>query len=339
MDKAQTILLYGATDTGKTTQLGRIARYLWENRGWRGRLVSADSGWAPIADLIRSPENPDGPVDAFDLASTPKVLETLAGISQGYWPSLTQGPDGSPIYRLLKTKPEGWQHIRFYLLEGWSAFANLLMAQLVRERRKIAEDVVNPYELAIPIWDPENSKSQEVFKVMAGAPGRAHYKHVQDLLTVTLLPPFKSLPVEYVIWSGHEAKGEDELNKNLVVLGPASVGKAIVGRTTECFGHAFHMDKEITPGKDGISIEHRAYFSSHPEPAVAKALWPAKVSLSLELNDKLRSIYPKGFIPLAKDSSRAWHGMEDFVKFLEANKVVGYANQAQPANLVESKSK
>lgn len=322
MTKAQTMLLYGATDTGKTTQLGRIARYLWETRGWRGRLVTGDSGWAPIADLIATPENPEAPIDAFDLASTPKVLETLAGISQGFWP--TRKGDG---YSLYKTRPEAWSQIRYYLLEGWSAFADLIMAQMVRERRKIAEDVVNPYELSLPIIDPEDSKAkvQELFKVQAGAPGRAHYKHVHDLLKVTLLPPFKALPVEYVIFTGHEAKGEDELNKNYVTLGPASVGKAIVGRTTECFGHAFHMDKELTPTKDGFSTEHRAYFTTHPEPMVNKALWPAKVSLSLEVSDKLRQVYPKGFIPMAKDSSGAWHGMEDYIKFLETRGVVDYA--------------
>ncbi len=328
MPKAQTLLLYGATDTGKTTQLARIAQYLWQTRGWRGRLISGDSGWAPFPPgLIRSPECPDGPIDAFDLASTPRTIECLGGISEGFWPQVTPDPkSGIPTYRLLKTKPEGWAQIRYYLLEGWTAFANLLMAQMVREKRKIAEDVVNPYDVTLPIVD-----SAEIYRFSAGAPGRAHYKHVQDLLLYNLMPKFKALPVEYVIWTGHEAKGDDDINKNIVVLGPASVGKAIVGRTTENFAFAFHLDKTSSVGKDGaLNSEFRAYFSSHPEPTVRGATWPAKVSLDLDITTSLRQRYPGGYIPLWRDGKSQWHGMEEFIQFLESHHIPDYSKSQAP---------
>jgi hypothetical protein len=309
------MLLYGASDTGKTSQLGEIARYLVNTWGWHGRLVTGDSSYAPLVDLIQSPENPDGKIEAFDLATTTATLEVLSAVGQGFWPKVM----GNEI-RLIKTPPDRAKEIKFMLVEGAAVISQMLMAQMIRNKLKIAEDVVGSYELTLPV-----DGSPEKFKITEGQGGRAHYNHIHNILRSRLWPAFKALPVEYCIWTSHESKGEDELNKAMVALGPATIGKALVSRTTENFAHAFRLDVDWEDPKNPDSRVFKAYFLRHPEPTVMKASWPCKVSLSLEKSAKLCKQFPGGFIPMGVGKDGKFRGMEQFVQFLEKEGVVGYA--------------
>lgn len=316
--KSQFVLIYGASDTGKTSQLGEIARYLTQTWGWRGRLLTGDSTYAPLVDLIQSPENPNGPIEAFDLALTTATLEVVQAVGKGYWPRVV----GNEI-RLMKTTPDQASQIKFMLVEGAAVISQMLMAQMIREKRKVAEDIVGSYELSLPI-----DGSPEKFKITEGQGGRAHYNHIHNLLRSSIWPAYKALPVEYCIWTSHESRGDDDLNKAMVALGPATIGKAIVGRTTENFAHAFRLDVEFKDPKNPDSRDFKAYFLTHPEPSVMKATWPCKVSLSLEKSAKLRAKFPGGFIPMGVDpKTKKFQGMEQFIKFLEAEGVVGYATE------------
>lgn len=317
--KSQFILIYGASDTGKTSQLGEIARYLINTRGWEGRLLTGDSSYAPLADLIQSPENPNGQIEAFDLALTTSTLEVMSAVGQGYWPKIV----GNEI-RLIKTPPDRAKRIKFMMVEGAAVVSQMLMAQMIRNKLKIAEDVVGSYELTLPI-----DGSPEKFKVVEGQAGRAHYNHIHNILRSRLWPAFKALPLEYCIWTSHESKGDDDLNKALPALGPATIGKALVSRTTENFAHAFRLDVDYQDPKNPDSRVFKGYFLTHPEPSVMKAFWPCKVSLSLEKSAKLRKQFPGGFIPLGQDAKGKFRGMEQFMEFLEKEVVVGYANQGQ----------
>lgn len=313
--KSQFVLIYGASDTGKTSQLGEIARYLVNTWGWRGRLLTGDSSYAPLVDLIQSPENPEGKIEAFDLAMTGSTLEVISAVGQGYWPKVV----GQEI-RLLKTPPDQAKEIKFMLVEGAAVISQMLMAQMIRNKLKIAEDVVGSYELSLPI-----DGSAEKFKITEGQGGRAHYNHIHNILRSRIWPAFKALPVEYCIWTSHESRGEDDLNKALTVLGPATIGKALVGRTTENFAHAFRLDVDFLDPKNPESREFKAYYLRHPEPTVMKATWPCKVSLSLEKSAKLGKQFPGGFIPLGVGKDGKFRGMEQFIQFLEKEGVVGYA--------------
>lgn len=316
--KSQFMLIYGASDTGKTSQLAEIARYLVTRWGWHGRLLTGDSSYAPLVDLIQSPENPDGKIEAFDLAITTSTLEVVSAVGQGYWPKIV----GDEI-RLLKNTPQVNQQVRFMLVEGAAVISQMLMAQMIRNKLKIAEDVVGSYELTLPI-----DGSPEKFRITEGQGGRAHYNHIHNILRSRLWPAFKALPVEYCIWTSHESKGEDDLNKALVALGPATIGKALVARTTENFAHAFRLDVEFADPKNPDSRVFKAYFLTHPEPSVLKATWPCKVSLSLEKSAKLRKQFPGGFIPMGIGKDGKFHGLEQFVEFLEQEGVVRYAANA-----------
>lgn len=313
--KSQFMLIYGASDTGKTSQLAEIARYLVETWGWEGRLLTGDSSYAPLVDMIQSPDNPDGKIEAFDLALTTATLEVVSAVGQGFWPKVV----GNEI-RLVKTSPERAKQVKFLLVEGAAVISQMLMAQMIRNKLKIAEDVVGSYDLTLPI-----DGSPEKFRITEGQGGRAHYNHIHNILRSRLWPSYKALPLEYCIWTSHESKGDDDLNKALPALGPATIGKALVGRTTENFAHAFRLDVEWADPKNPDSRVFKAYFLTHPEPSVMKATWPCKVSLSLEKSTKLRKLFPGGAIPMGPDKAGKFRGMEQFIQFLEQEGVVGYA--------------
>src|SRR5271157_115049 len=86
MPRASTILMYGDSGTGKTSQIGEIAKWHHARTGRITRLISADSGWDPLMDLIITPHNPSGIIEAWNIAYVQNPLPVLIKLSEGYWP-------------------------------------------------------------------------------------------------------------------------------------------------------------------------------------------------------------------------------------------------------------
>jgi hypothetical protein len=328
--RPDTYLLYAATDAGKTTQLAEIAKWHYARTGEISRLLSADSGWDPFEDpkdnLIIAPENPSGIVEAWNIQGLPDPWSALTGLGDGYWPK-TPAVAGNwdrmmirPTWKDGRLVSADGRKVGQYLIEGLSTIAGTGMQDHLTTGRKLAQDVVGTFTSQVKELVGANAVAKST---TFAAAAMAHYGQVQNFLLEDLVPRFGRLSCARVIWTAHEARGDDkelgESGKN-ALFGPATVGRAKVGVTTLKFGHTFHLvvdtniTKEPKTGKETLRREFRAYFVSHPDDQLSRMKWPAKVSLPISRAKELLERYPGGYIP---DSN--------IIEFLE------FMHPAQPA--------
>jgi hypothetical protein len=325
-ERPETLLLYASTDGGKTVQLGRIAEWEFNRTGRISRLISADSGWDPIKDLIISEANPNGIIDAWNVIDLSDPWVVYVELSEGSWPKVFQKADKSWGIRMVRPlvqdgklmHSDGKRVIGQYLIEGLSTIGSCGVQDHVRHQRPMwgtGKESGTSYNSEIPFEVPGGSSAQ-VRQMTFGRAVGGHYGAVQNFLLDDLVPRFAGLRlVSRVVWTAHEARGKDDLTgMENAVLGPATVGKAAVDRTPQKFGHTFHLtvDTKFTADKK-VQREFRAWFVQHPDEVLTKMNWPAKVSLSSVQSGALLGKFPGGFIPLNGA------GIEQFLEFLHPN--------------------
>ena len=334
-DRPDTILFYGSTDSGKTLELGECAKWEYEHTGMISRLISADSGWDPIEELIISADNPKGIIESWNIQSLQDPWVILIELSEGAWPQVYQAPSGEWKIRMQRPK---WQseiehkHVGMgprivcadgrlvgqYLIEGISTICSTGMQDHLRVGRKLAQDVIGSFTSKVEEITTDGKPASR--EMTFSAPALAHYGQIQRFLLDDLVPRFGRLNVNRVIWTGHEARGKDEFEvvtpgQGTSAFGPATIGRAVVDKTTFKFGHSFHFTVKTTVGKDAkgtdtVQRDFRAWFVSHPDETYTKTLWPAKLSLPKEKSLELLRKFPGGYIP-RKDL-----GMGQFLEFL-----------------------
>ena len=315
-----TQLIYGRTGTTKSSQIGRIAkalrtiyqdRYGIENPLFR--YVGADSGWGPLEDIILSPDNPKGFVEALDLSMFKPPLDPFGAINaigDGRW-LVEETNKTTKLPELVFSKStRAPNNLVGYFFEGLNTIADALLQNHIDTGRKISQELAARSEVVAKV---EGGASQTF---LIGAAGQSHYGQVQRFMLTSFLPRIKSLrredgsEVPWVIVTAHEAEGSDDLDK--AVLGPASVGKAIVGSTGQRFQDTVHMVR-VVDAKTG-KREVRAYFWDHPEMSRPVSggfmLWPAKVSFPPAITARLEAKFPNGYIPMGLESQ----GLEVLVK-------------------------
>lgn len=310
MNRAATQLWYGVTGVGKTSQIGRVARWWYERNGTVSRLISGDSGWGPcdqeISEGIIEPWNIQG-------LSAQDPRPVLIYLSEGYWPQADIGKIRmvAPTLQDGRLTTKDGKTVGCYFIEGLQTISSMLLQDHIRNQRKIGQDVVGSWNESITLVGQDG---KDVVKTVVGAKAApSHYGQVQEQMLLDLVPRFARLPVDLVVWTSHEAKGEDDKVDGRAILGPASVGVAAVGRTPQCFADTFHLTANNqyqynAQTKQAKLVEdYRAYFVSHPDVMLTQMNWPAKLSLSLERKAELLKLYPQGFLPLG--------GMEKYFEF------------------------
>lgn len=307
------MLLYGDSGAGKTAQLGQIAEWEYEKTGGITRLISADSGWDPIEHLIISDENPEGCVEAWNIQYSRNPFPALVSAGEGAWPQVVVRNGG----RILVMSPtprdsEGrmlcrnGKRITQYAIEGISTIGDATLQDHIRQQRKIGQDTVGTFSDVVVEHDPAGKEVPRSITFAKAAP--SHYGQVQDFILLDLVPRFGVMPVSRVFWTGHEAKGKDEITGiEGSVLGPATVGKAAVARTARKFGEYLHLtvNNSYTSRKDAsgkvlseLVQDYRAWYVPHPDDVLTKMLWPAKLALPLKLMAEMHRDFPGGYIPL-----------------------------------------
>lgn len=290
MKRASCGLLYGAMNTTKTTNLGRIARYLYEKYGLVSRLISADNEYDTLEDLIDA-----GVIEPFAISSVPNPFPTLTKLSMGMWPIMVNGQ-----IQMQLTSPEQMAKIGAYLIEGTTTIGELLHQDHIRKARKIGEDLVGKF-------DEEG--------ITFAKSAMSHYGHVQDFVVLDLIPRFSTLPVMWVWWTGHEYAGEDEATGQ-ARLGPGVVGKAATMKVPRKMGNTFHFvaaeNSQMDPHthKSMRTTEYRAYFEPHADVQMIRTMWPAGVKLPVQAIPAWRAKFPEGFIPLTLET-----GVEQYLQF------------------------
>lgn len=331
-ERPDSALIYGDTGCGKTVQLGELAKWEFARTGRVTRLISADSGWDPIEDLVATPDKPfgtgtpSGPVciEAWNIQYLLNPFPVLIKLSEGSWPKVDPAAKKLVMQaarlqdgRLLAG--DGQHPVGMVAVEGLSTISAMLMQDHIRNLRKIAEDIVGDFTGSVEVQgqDASGKVTQGTETLKFGKSGRAHYGHIQDFVLLDLVPRFATLPVARVVWTAHEAKGTDDITGvKDSVLGPATIGKAAVARTAMKFGDTFHMvaSTASVTGADRQSrlvTTYRAFYGPHPDDQLTRMYWPAKLSLPLDRVDELQARFPGGFVPLTVHDG----GLERFLDF------------------------
>lgn len=280
-----TLLIYGATGTGKTREIGTVALDTWKRYNKKTRLISADGGgWGAIQDYVDA-----GLIDAINISGAETPLTLLRRLARGDWPingswQPRESQNGAHI-------GNPWGEIAMYAIEGLSSIGHMILQDQINKGRKISEEVVGKFTEV----DAETNES-----FTFGAAGRSHYGFTHRVI-LELIKGFQGLlnhGVRQIVFTSLEATGEDSISKKKI-LGPASVGTAITEIIPQRVGDMIHLDiVGVTEGKVQRE-EYRAYYTNHVDPDINRA-WPAKLRLGPEASAQAQTSekFKKGYLVL-----------------------------------------
>lgn len=259
-----TVVLYGNSGLGKTTAIYHFIKELVRRTGRQVRCVSFEDS----SKLVFAPLIAEGSMDYLSVNSVTDPLAVMAYVREGNWPVM--GADG----KLTWQHPEAWVgQVSAYVFEGLTTMSETLMETCRQGHRFLREQASDAFE-----------SSGRKFT----ASSKTSYGFVQ-MEALTALQRASGLPVEWVIWSAHEAVGSDE-DLGGVIRGPGLVGKAKTARVQAYVGTMLHLDK--------LHGETRMFFTPHPDPTIPGVQYPAKVTLPPEAAAKLHAAIPSGSLPV-----------------------------------------
>lgn len=277
-----TMIVYGPTGSRKTSQIGEFAKYIYEKTGKITRLISMDGGgWAPIQDLINV-----GIIEAWRLVEEDRPKLAVQKASQGAWPVKLMNGLRASNEVVLPTKDQrvaALKNVGAYAIDGLTSIATAVMRDCVAKGQKISEDIVSKFEESDPAFGTSSF----------GAPARAHYGFVQNFI-LDMIRNFSSLPVERVLYTALEGKGEDRLTKALQ-YGPQVAGAAITAAVPTYVGDCLHFEDYYNsigadpnnPNQKLVEMKVRCWFTSHPDPQNG-VIWPAKSRVVPEMIRELK---------------------------------------------------
>lgn len=263
---AKSHLIYGETQSGKTTLIGLIARAHYQRTGKITRLIICDEG-GPSA--IQS-EITDGIIEVVDMVGDDQPRSNLMWLAKGAWPS--------PVTGAIDQKSKLPENVGIVVLDSLTSAAALVMNNFIQSGTKISQDVVAAAE-------------EQGLKFGVAAP--SHYGAVHGFI-LQLITQMSSLPVDKVIFTALESKAEDIIDKQ-TILGPAIVGKALTGVIPSRMNRILHL--EIVPSADRKTRQYRIYFMPHVDQTIGR-VWPANLRLPLPVVQSMKTdaLYGKGYL-------------------------------------------
>lgn len=294
-NKPRTVILYGDSGIGKTSQAYFLARYLAKKYSIIGRLIGSNaSDSAPFED---SGMIDKGIVDFFDIANRQYALADMRKLSEGYWPRNAKDKEGNSIIKgyfqkddNCKTTFEQWQKIGFTIIEGITGVSNLMLNHIRSQEEGVGFK--------------HSFKYEEDGEVIGGLQ-EGHYGLVQQELYKVVVQGFACLPVKMVIWTALIGKGMDKRIQQ-TVYGPKGAGVAQTFEIPSWFMDCFHLeDKQVKvrvknkQGDDEVieKVIRVAWFQNHKDEETG-ITYLAKVRILPELYPKLLEKFPHGFVPL-----------------------------------------
>lgn len=271
---AKADLIYGATGTYKTSNIGRAALYAYEKYGLKTRLVSADGGgWEPIQSLVDA-----GIIQAWAIRTRPHCIEAIDLACQGYWPR-DPADSQSPIDIPLKEEDK----IGVIAFEGLTSFGSLIMDKLKKPGVQLSQD---------PSYVLQDGQTR-----YAGG-SLAAYGFVQDRMYDFVMKSHMIPFVRKVIWTALEAKGEEE-GTRISIYGPSIEGKKAIGKAGQWFGNMIHMEAVAAEVKEDEQTHHLnittkiyMYLRPHADPNT-KIVFPAKVRAPFQFANEVPQMAPE----------------------------------------------
>ena len=300
----QTLLVFGATGTGKTVIAGEFALYQAFKHNAPCLYCGADSGWDSAGDKVAM-----GVMEPYNLASHPNALWALRRIARGMWPREID-PNGRAVNpsdfvdirqhpKLAKTGISG------LIIEGLSRNAELMSTQLVNDMEgiKTGEPLVSQFRIdgkgktTTPQGDKNVFLSQELEdEEMFALPSRGTYNFLQSQ-TSAYVNAMKGHPhAPRILFTAHQTEGKSSEGPGRV-LGPLIFGRAGVDRAPGWFGSYFHAQTFPRDSFGQGSPEVKAlWYEWHADQSLGLP-WPSKFGVPANVITQFRREFPYGFVP------------------------------------------
>src|SRR3990167_5589019 len=242
MQLATTILLYGRTNAGKSTQIGRLAEHVFATTKKKTRLYTADKGGVdPIKPYIDL-----GIIECVDIQGTdPFIFLNKAARGQvrkdGKW---------------VEGKSDD---VGFYAFESLRGIAEALMLNMAQKSAQ-GVNIGGGSNISFPV-----SGDDTTLKVSGS--NMAHFGVAQARMTEEVLESQK-LPAQYILWTSSVSK-DDDTTAGGKVLGPDVIGKALTAEVPRWFNYTFRLD--VIPAQNSQPERHLLYMGTHVDVGAGNA--------------------------------------------------------------------
>jgi len=306
------LMCYGASDSGKSTQARYIAEFIHRTTGKKTRLIALDRGslWSPCQDLVDA-----GIVIPLEFPTSYEFnpFAIMRKLRRGDWPEngIVNRPDTietkdakgnvTKIEYKTNTKWLPWaaketEEIGAIIVDSLTTYATAFMSDVKQKNQRTGE----------PGSAPRLEEGEQM-----GTNTQSHYgdAHTEILDSVQ---SFQALPVQITMFTALEGLGaDDDTGVKRPALGPETVGKAINGKLPSRVNHCFHLVAEGVGAKKIV----KAWYSKH-DSDIPKLQWPAKVTLPPTELREFWAKWPNGYIPLSLDK-----GIGEFLEFVSRKRV------------------
>lgn len=260
--RKRTILFYGRTRSGKSTQIGQLAEYVYKTEGKKTRLYTADrGGYDPIRPYVDL-----GIIEVIEMGDTDpwifldKAVRGFVRDEKGKWVSGNNAQIG------------------MFAFESMTSFGDELMASMARK----AGEGVN-------IGGGANTSfivGSEGDTLKVSGNNMAHYGVAQAQITQKVWQSQK-LPASFIVWTASVSKDDDQAASGKV-LGPSVCGKALTAEIPRWFNLTFRMD--CLPAQNGKAEEHLLYLGNNVDLGAGNAIGLGNTRTCLDAPPILESV-------------------------------------------------
>lgn len=231
-------LVYGASKTRKTSNIGLMALYVYKKYGKVTRLVTLDGGgYDPVMSLVN-----EGIIIPWVPIARKFTISLIDLACQGWWPKDPEDPE-SPL-----TPPtrDVWEQVGGYGIEGLTSAGDSFIRQFKADKAHLSQDPSYTYT-EVPVAVEINGKLEKRAIGYSGG-NMSYYGAGQDQLYDFVLKSHM-LPCEKVLWTALEGKGEEE-GSRAPIYGPAIIGRKSTGKAPQWFGNCVHIEQLVTRRMD-----------------------------------------------------------------------------------------
>ena len=272
--KKRTILLFGRSGSGKSTQIGVMAEWVYNKTGLPTRLYTADRGGLdPMMPHIEA-----GIIEVVEMGNTDpfiflnKACKGEVRDATGKW--------------IQSTTPIG-----MYAFESMRSFAEALMA-VMTSKVAAGQNIGGSANINFAVSDGvENLKISGSNMAMFGV--------TQARITEEVWAS-QRLDAPYILWTSSISKDDDQVSAGKI-LGPEVIGKALTGEVPRWFQLSFRIDQR--PAQAGQPEKHILFLGSSVDalagnatvlgnlrlpidaPPIPATLEPASLPKAIELID------------------------------------------------------